>query len=139
VSLDSATARGRSAAERLLTDTFTAYAPDPTATSTDADGFEIPGFTNQGSTPGKIQGSKDTTTEYVTVGEVRRPVLKSGLHIPIGAPVPAAGDAGQGWEYVCTAVGALSDLALLGRRYRVVNVPAKSFATARRLDVVIVD
>jgi hypothetical protein len=29
-------------------------------------------------------------------------------------------------------VGALSDLALLGRRYRVVNVPAKSFATARR-------
>jgi hypothetical protein len=28
------------------------------------------------------------------------------------------------------------DPALLGRRFQVVSVPAKSFATARRLDVV---
>lgn len=128
----------RREAEALMTDTFTAYAP--AAKTTDADGFEVPGFTSQGSTPGKVQGGSastaDPTTEYLVVGEVRRPLLKGGLHIPISAPTPEAGDAGTGWEYVCTAVGALSDLALLGRRYRVVNVPAKSFATARRLDVV---
>jgi hypothetical protein len=50
--------------------------------------------------------------------------------------VPTAGDQGIGWEYLCTAVGAHDDPTLLGRRFLVVNAPAKSFATARRLDVV---
>jgi hypothetical protein len=50
--------------------------------------------------------------------------------------VPTAGDQGIDWEYLCTAVGAHDDPTLLGRRFLVVNAPAKSFATARRLDVV---
>ena len=127
----------RRAAESLLTDTFTAYSPNGFTT---VGNLEVQQYTNEGSTPGKTQGGSastaDTATEYVTVGGVRRPIMRGGLHIPISAPVPTAGDQGVGWEYACTAVGARSDPSLAGRRYLVVNVPAKSFATARRLDVV---
>lgn len=120
-----------------MVDTFTAYSPNGFTT---VSGLEVPAYADEGDTPGKIQGGSastaDTATEYVTVGGVRRPLLRGGLHIPISAPLPRAGDRGVGWEYECTAVGALSDPSLAGRRYLVVNVPAKSLATARRLDVV---
>lgn len=122
----------REQAESGFGDTFTAYSPN--GTTTDADGIKVPAFASQGSTPGKIQARTrqgDTNTRTVRVGDVDRPVLEGGLHIPIGATVPSVG-----WEYACTAVGALSDPALLNRRYRVVDVPAKTYATARRLDVV---
>ena len=129
--------RGQLAAEALMGDTFTAYSPNGTTT---VNGLKVPAYANQGSTPGKVQaGSQqggDTNTRTVTVGGVERPVIESGLHLPIDAPVPVAGDRGRGWEYVCTAVGAGSDPELVGRRYLVVGVPAKSYATARRLDVV---
>jgi len=119
-------------AESLFVDTFAAYSPN--GTTTDANGYQVPAFASQGSTPGKIQSRAlqgDTSVRTVRVGDVERPVLEGGLHIPISAPVPAIG-----WEYVCTAAG--SDPALLNRRYRVVDVPAKTFATARRLDVVMI-
>lgn len=137
MTLESAVLAGRTAAERLMSDTFEAFAPGG---RTVVDGREVLGFTSHGKTSGKVQGGSSATadpaTDYVEVGDTRKPVFLGGLHIPISAPVPTAGDAGVGWEYVCTAVGDLSDLSLLGRRYRVVNVPAKSYATARRLDVV---
>lgn len=131
-------ARSRQAAESLMTLTLTAYSPN--GTTTDADGYEVPAFTSQGTVKGKIQAGsqsgQDTATRYVSIGGVERPVLVGGLHIPISASVPVASEQrGQGWEYVVTAVGA-ADSALLGRRYLVVGAPAKSFATARRLDVV---
>lgn len=121
-----------------MTLTLTAYSPN--GVTTDADGFEIPAYTDEGSTPGKVQAGSlsgdDAATRYIRVGDVERPVLSGGLHIPIGSPVPVAGEQrGIGWEFVVTAVGASDDPALLGRRYLVVGVPAKSHATARRLDV----
>lgn len=129
-------------AESLMTLTLAAYSPTGDFT-TDSDGFEVPAFTPEGSTFGKVQGGsqagQDTATRYVSIGGVERPVLAGGLHIPIGAKVPKAGEqrglAGGAWEYVVTATGD-GDPALLGRRYLVVGVPAKSFATARRLDVI---
>jgi hypothetical protein len=63
-------------------------------------------------------------------------VLRAGLHIPISSDLPTAGDRGVGWEYEVTAIDSFDDPTLLGRRFLVVNAPAKSFATARRLDVV---
>lgn len=127
----------RAEAEALMTATFTAYSPDG---FTAVDNIQELAFANQGDTPGKVQGSSsstaDTATEVVTIGGVRRPVLKAGLHIPVSSPLPVAGDQGIGWEYECTAVGDPADASLVGRRYLVHNVPAKSFATARRLDVV---
>ncbi|HET8614286.1 MAG TPA: DUF6093 family protein, partial [Actinomycetales bacterium] len=99
-----------------------------------------------GSTSGKVQGTsgKDTATRTVRVGEIDRPVLDAGLHIPLaafgnGTEVVASeqrGYPGGAWEFVVTAVGSLDDAGLLGRRYMVVGCPAKSYATARRLDVV---
>lgn len=126
-----------------MTLTLTAYSPTGVGAQNETTGVEAPGFANEGTTAGKAQGQSlqqsDAATRMVSVGGVDRPLLSAGLHISISAPVPAAGTphvAGGAWEYVVTAVGAADDPALLGRRYRVVNVPAKSFASARRLDVV---
>lgn len=122
----------RADAESMLTLTLAALSPNGTTTVNSA---EVPAFAAEGSTRGKLAGpsqqSQDAATRTVRVGDVEVPVLSGGLHIPINAPVPEAR-----WEYVVTALGPADDPALLGRRYRVVGVPAKSFATARRLDVV---
>lgn len=126
-----------------MTLTLTAYSPSGHSSQNETTGVETPTFTNEGTTPGKVQGpttqEADASTRTVAVGGVQRPVLTAGLHIPISADVPHSGPAyvsGGAWEYVVTAVSADDDPALLNRRYRVVDVPAKSFATARRLDVV---
>lgn len=127
-------------AESLMTLTLTPHAPTGNYT-TNPDGYEEPEFAEQATHPGKVQaGSQagsDATTRFVRVGAVDVPVISGGLHIPLGAPIPAAGEEfGIGWEYVVSAVGPADDPALLGRRYRVVASPAKSHATARRLDVI---
>lgn len=128
---------GQALAESLFGCTFDAYSPNGTTT---VSGLEVQAYAAEGSTPGKVQGGSqstaDTATREVTVGGVSQPVLAGGLHIPVSAPVPTAGDRGIGWEYQCAAVGSPGDQALVGRRYLVVNVPAKTYATARRLDVV---
>lgn len=106
------------------------YSPNGTTPSGD---YEEPAWADEGSTVGKVQGTlrNDTSTRLVRVGGVDRPVLAGGLHIPIDAPVPSVD-----WEAVVESVGEVDDPALLGVCYRVVDVTAKSFATARRLDVV---
>lgn len=130
----------RAEAESLMTLTLTPQVPTG-SWMTDPDGFEVPVVAEQAPHVGKVQaGSQaggDTATRFVRVGTVDIPVLSGGLHIPVGAPVPVAGEEfGIGWEYAVTAVGPNDDPALLGKRYRVVGVPVKSFATARRLDVI---
>lgn len=139
MSAASAARRGRIAARRLMTLTLTPYAP--AGVTLDGDGYEVQAYEAQSPHAGKVQGGsssvEDTATRSVTIGGIARPVLSGGLHIPIDAPVPLAGQQrGVGWEYEITAVGAGDDPALLGRRFLVVGVPIKSFATARRLDVV---
>lgn len=126
-----AVAIGQRRAEALMTLTLAAYSPG--GKTTDADGMEVSGWTSEGSTFGKLQGStsKDAVTRSVSVGDVERPVIDEGLHIPVSAPVPDIG-----WQYEVTSVGGGADPALMGRRFQVVSAPAKSFATARRLDVV---
>lgn len=105
----------------------------PTGGVTVVDRMEVPEFAAEGETPGKVQGTirSDTTTRMVRVGGTERPVLEAGVHIPLSAPVP-----GVNWECVVTRVERYDDAAPLDRCYRVVEVPAKSYATARRLDVV---
>lgn len=127
----------RARANGLMADTFTAYAP---TTDTVVNGFEVDAYTSQGTTPGKIAGpstqARDTNARTITVGNMELNVVEGGLHIPITATVPAAGEYGTGWEYVLTALGPVTDPSLLDSRWLVVDVPAKSYATARRLDVV---
>lgn len=120
----------QAAAEALMLDEFEAYA----ITRQKVDGLDEDVSTSQGVTRGRLSGRSregDTNTRTVEIGGVERPVIEGGLAIPVSAPLPAIG-----WEYVCSATGPGSDPALLGRRWRVVDVPAKSHATARRLDVV---
>lgn len=122
----------RADAESLMTLTLTAYSPGGV---TVVDNLEVPGFTPEGTTVGKVQGSSQAQSQPYTrtevIGGVERPVLEGGLHIPLSAPIPE-----RKWEYQVTAVGPADDPALLGRRYWVASVPAKSYMTARRLDVV---
>lgn len=128
-------ASGQRAAESLMTDTFAAYAPGGRTAQDEGTGLEVPVLDARGSTPGKIQGpsqqSSDTNTRTETIGGVPVEVISGGLHIPVSSPKPEIG-----WEYQCTAVGPRSPAALLNTRYRVVNVPLKSWMTAYRLDVV---
>ncbi len=132
----------QSQAESMMTLTLIPHSPtDPPSFMTNADGFEVPAFTSQSPHPGKVQAGtqagSDTPTRYLSIGGVSRPVLSGSLHIPIGAPEPIASEQrGQATEYVVSAIGQADDAALLNRRYMVVGVSAKSFATARRLDVV---
>lgn len=126
-------------AESLMTLTLTPHTP--AGTTTDGNGNVIPTYTAGTTHPGKVQaGSQagsDTATRYVKIGGIACPVLSGGLHVPISAAVPVASEErGIGTEYVVSAVGPMDDPALLNRRFLVVGVPVKSFATARRLDVV---
>lgn len=122
----------RATIEATHEDHFAAYAPSGWATADD--GYEAPAWSPKGEVFGKVVGrsrESATNTRVVTVGGVERPVIEGGLEIGIDDPLPEIG-----WEYVCTHIGPATDPALLGRRWRVVDVPAKSYATARRLDVV---
>lgn len=134
----------RAEAEAAFTDTYAAYSPG--GRTTNADGMEVEGYTSEGSTPAKVQSRArqgDANVRIVRVGGVDRQVIEAGLHIPVSKfvdpvtnkPQIKAGDIGVGWEYECTAIGPNSS-SWVGRRFLVVEVPSKTYATARRLDVV---
>lgn len=128
-----------------MTLTLTAYSPTDD-TTTDADGYQVADYADEGTTPGKIQAGAqaggDNQTRYVNIGGVERPVISGGLHIPLdrfvfdGLLIQASEQRGQAWEFEVFSIGPADDPALLGKRYMVVGAPAKSYATARRLDVV---
>lgn len=123
-------------AESMMTLIFTPHAPSGKTTVNEQ---EVQGYTDETPVVGKVKGPSaqtgDPITRTVTIGSVEVPVVVGGLHIPISAQPPIAGEHGIGWEYEVTSVGATDDPALLGRRYLVTNSPAMSHATARRLDV----
>lgn len=126
----------RAEVESLMQDTFVAYAPG--GKTTDADGMETTGYVAQGVTRGKIQSDsgRDVAVAEVTVGGVKRPLVRGGLHIPADAPAPVHGDLGRAWEYELTALGPSTPADLLGSRWLVVSSEPKSTMTARRMDVV---
>lgn len=116
---------------------------EPTA-PTVVGGYKVPAWTEHDPIRGKVQSRSaaldSASTRYVSIGEVSRPIFEAGLHIPVGATIPVSGrQRGMGWEYQITGLGEYDDPALLNRRFLVVEVPSKSKATARRLDVVEVE
>lgn len=134
----------QAAAESLMKITFRVYVPGEPVVG--LDGYETTPYTSAGLVKGKLQATSaqggDTNQRYLRIGGVARPVLEGALHIPISARVPVASqERGVGWEYEISALdpdgSCRVDPALVpGRRFLVVEVPAKSFATARRLSVV---
>lgn len=132
--------RLRAEAEARMTLTLAAFEPTGD-TTTDADGYNVLVYDPKGSVSGRIRGGSqsagDSTTRYVNIGGVERPVLTGGLHLPIGSLVPVASEQrGVGWEYEVTELGPVDNPALLGRRFLVVGVSLVAQATALRLDVV---
>lgn len=97
--------------------------------------------TLEGSCAGRVQARSrmggDTLTRMVKVGGVELPVMQGSLHIGVDEFVDSTGlRLKVGWECKVAKVGPADDPALLGRRYRVVDVPSKTHLTQRRLDVV---
>lgn len=134
MSATSSAFRGRHAAESLMQTTGTMYAPTGYSVQ-NSDGEEVRQFATVFTSVCKIQGpssaSSDTNTRTVEIGGVERPVIEAGLHLPISDRILFTG-----WEFEVDELGPADDPLLLGKRYRVVGIPVKSYATARRLDVV---
>lgn len=116
-----------------MLDEFTAYALDG-STTTDGDGYSVPGYgevdVTLGKIPNKRLGGDATNASTVTVGGVERVVIKGGLHVP-WADSPEVG-----WEYVLTWPGPTTHTSMLGKRFQVVETHPASGMTAWRLDVV---
>lgn len=121
-----------------MADTFAAF--EPTSGPVPDGQLETETYTSRGMTIGKITGgsrqSSDPASRTFDVGGTPRTVVQGGLHIPASAPAPKFGRFGVGWEYVMTAAGSNTPADLVGSRWLVVDAPAKSHMTARRLDVV---
>lgn len=141
MSVADAVQRGRVFAVAQMVDTFTAYKP----TAGKSGNFDVTTYVDQGTTLGKVGGSSggDPVTRTLTIGDSRVPIIEGGLQIPLDAfvvngaiQIVSSEQRGTAWEFECTAVGPATDPALLGRRFMVVNLPVKSNATARRMDVV---
>ena len=133
----------RAMAESLMSLTVTAYKPGKGTVN----GYETTVYTSQGTSAAKVNGTsatgRDTVSRTIMIGEVARPVIEGGLHLPLDSFVTngvlgivASDQRGTAWEFVVDAAPDPADAVLVGRRYMVTNCPAKSFATARRLDVV---
>jgi hypothetical protein len=139
-------AEHRADAESLMQETGTAYRPTGRSAQDPETGREAPIFDDVTGTDArcKIQGTsvigRDTQFRTVDVGGQQLLVLEGGLHRPWDSVLMQPGD-----EWQISTTGPYSDPSLIGRRYRIVPavnpgsaVPgsAKSFATARRYDVV---
>lgn len=140
---DAELAEHRADAESLMDLCLGAYQP---GTVLDDNDRKVPGHTFVGECIGKLQGSsasaRDAADRTVRIGGVERPVLIAGLHIPICdfitdgfLDIVASEDPLAAWQFRVHRSRS-TDHSLVGRWYQAVGiVPAKSIATARRLDV----
>lgn len=115
-------------AERAMTDTVTVRYQSGTTQDPNT-GTESPSYTVRFTSKCKVQ-ARNLAARAEEVGGRTATTVTVELHLPISAPAVEVGDLCE-----ITAVGALSDVQLLGRTFRVVAPVAKSFATARRFDV----
>lgn len=129
MSLTDSLSRGRLAAEALMSDAGTMRRATGNTTQDPDTGSTVPEFADLFTSKAKIQ-TRNLVAQTREVGGRTAVTVRVELHLPISAPAVTVGDV---WEV--TAVGALSDTQLLGRKFRVVAPVAKSLATARRLEV----
>lgn len=125
--------RGRRAAERQMTLTLEASV----SSWSTVDGLEERTWTAVGTTPGKVQMSNQNglSTTQQTIGGVERLVWRAGLHVPVDWRTDSGDEPHPEMRFTVTGVPSDVDQSLLRRVYEVAEVPAKSHATARRMDV----
>ena len=92
-------------------------------------GSTVPVFADLFTSKAKIQ-TRNLQAREAEVGGRTSTTVRVELHLPVSAPAVEVGDV---WEV--TRVSSLSDMQLLGRKFRVIAPVGKSFATARRLEV----
>lgn len=115
-----------------MTDTCVIRYPDPTgATTTDPETLsETPVMLTRFTSKCKVQ-ARNLVVQDAEVGGRTAQTVRAELHLPVDAPVVHPGD-----EAELIAVGALSDVTLLGRKFTISGgTPPKSLATARRLEI----
>jgi hypothetical protein len=136
LNLSAAVLAGRAAAEETHQDTFTAYSPN--GTTTDGNGFEVRAYATRASRPARSPARSPATRTPARSRSAAwsAPWSRAACTSPSTPRSPLVGEYGVGWEYVLTDLGPLTDPSLLDSRWLVVDAPAKSYATARRLDVV---
>lgn len=125
----SAALRGRVAAERLMVDQCV-IRRRAAATTDPATGVVTPAWTPVYTGPCKVQEASGlgSGSSAPDAGEHVYTVLSYVLQLPIAATAPIEGD-------VAEITAAALDATLIGRRYRISQEFAKTFATARRLQV----
>jgi hypothetical protein len=103
--------------------------PGPAATDA-VSGVVTPTWTLVYSGPCKVQESAGlgSGSSAPDAGEHAYTVLSYVLHLPVSASGPREGD-------IAEITAAVLDASLVGRRYRISQEFAKSYATARRLQV----
>lgn len=132
----------RADAESLMRATLRGYAPTNRSEQNETSGREERVWDDKGTTAGKLPGISKVSLDarIFDVNVEGQDVVKfvTSLHVPLRAyvdPTTGALQITPGWEFVCEGVAAGMDPAHVGRRWRVVGVPIKDYATARRLDV----
>lgn len=116
-------------AERSMTDTCTVRR-DTGDTAQDPDtGTVEPVMTDQFTSKCKVQ-ARELVAQTAEVAGRTATTVRLELHLPLSAGEVQTGDVAE-----VTAVGALSDTHLLGRKFTITAPVAKSFATARRYEV----
>lgn len=126
MSRESLIARGRSAAEAMMTDACTSRRQTGT-TYDDTTGNTTPAWTSLYSGPCRLS-QPNASASRTTAGEADVLLQTPQLHLPMSADLHRPGD-----EITLTASD--SDPASVGRVFIVRAVPAHSHATARRYEV----
>lgn len=134
MSVESALAAGRRAAEARMLDSFDISVPtggfvyDPAANG--GEGGDVEELAPLFSTVGRVKSSSGLVARESEAGGRTVVEVTRELHIPVGSDVVPTGAVA-----VCTAVHATSDPTLLGARLRLAGPAPGSQTTARRLEV----
>jgi hypothetical protein len=119
----------RAEAEALMTDGGVMRRTTGNTTQDPGTGSTVPEYADLFTSKAKIQ-ARSLQALTAEAGGRTATTIRLELHLPLSAPAAQTGDV---WEH--TSVGALSDMQLLGRKFRITAPVAKSFATARRYEV----
>jgi hypothetical protein len=120
---------GQAAAEALMTDTCIVRRPNGLTAQDASTGREVPLYDDLFTSKCKVQARSLQALEAEAGGRTATTV-RLELHLPLSAAAAQAYDVAE-----ITAVGALSDMQLLGRKFTIAAPVAKSYATARRYEV----
>lgn len=127
--LSAVLAAGQQAAESLMTDTVTVRRATGETAQDPNTGSTVPVYADLFTSKCKVQ-ARNLTALTAEAGGRTATTVRLELHLPLSAAAVQTGDVAE-----ITAVGALSDVQLLGRKFRITAPVAKSYATARRYEV----